>query len=54
MAAPSRYTVPARGFMSRASALSRVDLPHAFGPTTAVNDPSGMLTPSSVATTRSS
>ncbi len=52
MASPSRYTAPARGFSMRANALSNVDLPHAFGPTMTVNEPSGITTPSPSATVR--
>jgi hypothetical protein len=44
MALPSRQTVPACGFNTRDRARSRVDLPHAFGPTITVKDPSVIRT----------
>jgi hypothetical protein len=52
MSAPSRTTFPADGFNSRDRPRSRVDLPHAFGPTITVNDSSGIATDSSREMTR--
>ena len=49
---PSRITVPACGFIMRASPRSSVDLPHALGPTMAVNESSGIATSSASETTR--
>ena len=49
---PSRTTVPARGLSMRASPRSSVDLPHALGPTMAVNEASGIATSSASETTR--
>ena len=51
---PSSTTCPRDGLSRRDSARSSVDLPHAFGPTITVNDPSGMLTSRSEEMTRSS
>ena len=50
--APSSSTVPASGARTRARDRSRVDLPHALGPTMTVNSPSGMVTVRCSATTR--
>lgn len=44
MSAPSRTTCPTDGLRSRDRLRSRVDLPHAFGPTMTVNDSSGIAT----------
>ena len=52
IAAPSRMTLPRRGASSPDSARSSVDLPHALGPTITVNDPSGIATDRSAATSR--
>jgi hypothetical protein len=52
MSAPSRTTWPADGLNRRDSPRSRVDLPHAFGPTMTVNDSSGIATDSSWEMTR--
>jgi hypothetical protein len=49
---PSSRTLPARGLSIRASARSSVDFPQAFGPTIAVNPPSGISTSSPSVTTR--
>ena len=46
--------VPSRGLIMRASARRSVDLPHALGPTMAVNERSGIATSSPSDTTRSS
>lgn len=50
MARPSSTTRPAVGFSRRLSTRSRVDLPHALGPTIAVNDPAGTTRFNSVPT----
>ena len=42
MSLPSRVTVPAAGFSSRARPRSRVDLPQALAPTIMVTLPSGI------------
>ena len=44
--------LPADGFSSRDRPRSRVDLPHAFGPTITVNDSSGIATDRSSLMTR--
>ena len=54
IASPSSTTRPSRGLSIRASARNMVDLPHALGPTTTVNDPSGIVTSSPSTTVRSS
>jgi hypothetical protein len=54
IACPSSTTAPRRGASSPASARSSVELPHALGPTTTVNEPSGIRTSRSEATTRRS
>ena len=51
MSAPSSSTDPPRGLSTRTSARSSVDLPHAFGPTMAVNALAGIETVRSRATT---